>query len=402
MSPWEMNLTVEEPTSQAMPWEMNLTAEDKTPRGANLAGALRNIAQATPFIGTYMDELEGALRAGEKGLGYEAWRRNAEESALGNVENTGYGRALGVGANLAENSILAALSGGRTLMPGVSALQGGVEGFGRGGDVGSRTANALVGAGLGYVVPTALNRILPTKTIQKLMVEGATKNKNALLSFTAKALQQGSTPEEVISREVPKGVRPDLWANIRRNSVGENVVRKAVQKQASDVVSMPYEEYIEKEIRDVAPKYATKLGQEMKKTKLDQLGEDIVGEFDPRDYVMDAVNKVMKSAPTADKELVAQTMADAVAKRGVAKKLTTATIERPIPTGSGSIWTMGRRLVSPFRNLYNLGTMRTLTVGTPNYVPNSLAGKLLNWYTPNVVRGALDTAVENYERSTLK
>ena len=400
MNPWEMNLTVEEPAEQKMPWEMGLEAE--TPRGANWAGAIRSVAQATPFIGTYADELEGLIRAGEAGKDYETWHRNAEESALGNIENTSYGRGLNLGTNLAENAIVSALTRGATLMPGMSAAQGLIEGFGRGKDIGSRTANAAVGGALGYIIPTALNRILPTKTTQKAMIDAATKSTNAPLAFTARALKQGTTPEDVIAREVPKGMRPDLWANIRRNSVGENVIRKTVQKQASDVVSMPYEEYIEREIRDVAPEYAAKLGQEMKRTKLDQLGEDIVGEFDPRDYVIDAVNKVMKSAPNADKEIVGQAMADAVAKRGVAKKLTTATIERPVSTGSGSIWAMGRRLVSPLRNLYNYGTMRALTLGTPNYVPGNLVGRLTNWYTPNTVRGALDALVEGYETGTLK
>ena len=375
--------------------------KEETKRGANLAGAIRNVAQATPLLGTWADEAE-AIRSLWKPGDYETWRRNAEESAQGNIENTSYGRALNVGANLAENAVLAGMFGGATLTPPISALQGLIEGAGRGSDVGTRTANALVGGGLGWFVPTAFNRILPTQTVQKAMIEGATKSKNALTRLVGKALQQGTSPEDVIAREVPKGMRPDLWANIRRNSVGENVMRKVVQEQASDVVSMPYEEYIEKEIRDVAPKYASKLGQAIKKTKLDELGENVIGEFDPRDYVMNAVNSVMKNAPQADKELVGQAMADAVAKRGVAKKLTTTTIEKPIPSGSGSIWTMLRRLASPVRNAYNYGTLRALTVGTPNYVPSNLPQRLINFYTPNPVRGALDALVEGYERETLK
>ena len=371
-------------------------------RGANLAGAIRNVAQATPFIGTYADEAEGLIRSMVEPGGYETWRRNAEESAQGNIENTGYGRALNIGTNLAENALLTGLLRGKNLMPGISALQGAVEGFGRGSDIGERTSQALVGGGLGYVVPTALNRILPTKTVQKMMTEKLANGKDGLGKIIARSILQKTTPEDVIAREVPKGMRPDLWANVRRGSVGENVMRKVVQKQASDVVSMPYEEYIVKEVGGVAPKYASKLGRAMEKLKLDQLADDVVGEFDPRAVVMDAVNDVMKGAPQTTREAVGQAVSDAVAKRGVAKKLTTATIERPVSTGSGSIWNMARRLASPLRNAYNYGTMRALTVGTPNFVPGSLLERLSNRYTPDVVRGGLDALIEDYERRSLK
>ena len=37
--------------------------KETTKRGANLGGALRNIAQATPFVGTYADEAEALLRS---------------------------------------------------------------------------------------------------------------------------------------------------------------------------------------------------------------------------------------------------------------------------------------------------------------------------------------------------
>lgn len=374
-------------------------------RGANLAGAIRNIAQATPFIGTYADEAEALARMlayNPRNYSYEQLRKNAEESALGNIENTGYGKALNIGANLAENAVVAGLTGGATLLPPVSAAQGAIEGFGKGDDLGSRLAWAGAGGSLGYIVPTALNRVLPTATVQKSIIENATKSKNTARQIIAKALQQGATPEEIIAKEVPKGMRPNLWANLRRNFTGKNALREPILEQASETVSKPYTEYIKEEVEAVAPKYAFKLGKEIEKMKLDQLGEDIVGEFDPRQYVMDAVNKVMRSASEEEKVLVAGAVEDAIAKRGVAKKLTTVAIERPISSSSGSFWNIGRRAIAPLQNIADLGLLRAMRVKTPNYVPETLAGRLFNRYTPNIVRGATDAAIENYELNTLK
>lgn len=398
MNPWEEDLTVVEP--QVMPWEEELKAE--TPRGANLAGALRNVAQATPFIGTYADELEGLLRAGEKGMDYETWRRNAEESALGNIANTGYGRGLEIGTNLVENALLAGLTGGTTLTPLASATQGAIEGFGRGADIGERAVQAGASGALGFIIPSALNRVLPTQTIQKEVIKEVAKSKDALKSIIAKALQQDTTPEDVIAREVPKGMRSDLWANIRRSATAENVLRKRVLKQASDTYSKPYQEYIVEEVSDVVPKYANKLGKEMEKLKLDQLGEDIVGEMDARQIATEAVNNVMRKASEEEQVLAAEAMEQAIAKRGVAKKLTNVAIERPINAASGSIWNILRRIQAPFKNLSNEGLIRAMTVKTPNYEARNTLERLLNFYTPNWVRGGLDALLEGAERKTLK
>lgn len=400
MNPWEENLTVIESTPSVMPWEEELVVE--TPRGANLAGAIRNIAQATPWLGTSADEAEGLVRALIRGENFEKWRKNAEESALGNIKNTKYGRALEIGTNLAENAVLAGLTGGLTLTPPISAAQGAVEGFGKGRDLGERTALAGIGAGMGAVIPAALNRVLPTQTTQRALINQLTKSKDALKSVVAKALQQGTTPEEIIAKEVPKGLRPDLWANIRRSSVGENVLRKATLDQAADTVSKPYAQYITEEISKVSPKYASKIGNKIEKLKLDELGEDVVGELDPRQYVMDAVNDAMQGATAEEKALVGEAVSNAVAKRGVAKKLTNVTVERPISNSSGSIWSFARRAVAPIRNIANKGLMRGMTVGTTNYVPDSLAGRLMNFYTPNPIRGLIDAIVEKQQLESLK
>lgn len=377
--------------------------QPKTPRGTNLAGAVRNVAQNIPIVGPYADEAEGLARSLIEGGDYEMWRRNAEQSALGNEQNTGYGRALGLGTNLAGNIGLAALTGGATLLPPVSAAQGGIEGFGRGDDLGSRTSQAAVSAALGAAVPVAFNRIFPTKSVQtaltKKLAGGAELTPQKII---ARAIEQGTTPEDIIAREVPRSMRPELWSSIRRESVGENVYRKALQEQAGKVYDKPYAEFIAEEVGSVSPKYASQLSKEMEKLKLDQLGEDIVGEIDARSVVMDAVNKVMRNAPSAEKEAVAGAMDSAIARWGIAKQMSRATMKKPLPAGNWSFGQLARKVSAPARNLWNAGTLRAMTAGTPNQVSTSVSQSLINRTVPNWSRAMLDALTEDYERRSLK
>lgn len=401
MNPWEEDLQVVEPQAKVMPWEEELTVA--TPRGANFGGAVRNVAQNIPVVGTYADEAEGLARSLIQGGDYEMWRRNAEQSALGNERNTRYGRALGIGTNLAGNIGLTAATGGLTLLPPFSAAQGAIEGFGRGDDLGSRTAQSATGAAIGAVVPAVFNRILPTKTVQTAMTKKLAESADlAPQKIIARAIETGTTPENVIAQEVPRSLRPELWSSIRRESVGENVFRKTLQKQAGEVYDQPYAEFIAKEIGTVAPKYASKFSKELEKLKLDQLGDDIIGEIDARSLVTNAVNRVMKGASQAEKEAVAGAMDNAIARWGVAKKMSSATMKRPLPAGNWSFGQLARKISSPGRNIWNAGTMRALTAGKSDPPSRTLLQSLTDRTVPDWSRALLDSYIENYELESLK
>lgn len=363
-------------------------------------GAAFYALEQIPVIGTWTDEAAARIAAiGDKS--YEEAHKEIEEARdytkkqfkenaeQGNWLARNVLRYAPEAANIANNALLATATGGATLMPGVSGLQGALEGAGMGNDVGERTANAIFSGGISYAIPAAFNKFLPTKGVQQQTINQlASQTDDMSKAVFAKALKYGTTPEEVISKTIPKGMRPDLWSNIRRNAVGEDVFRGALQKSASRVVSQPYEEYVEGALKKVVkPDLAKKLGETIQKARLDELGDDIVGVYDPRQIVMDAVNKVMKKAPVAQKELVGQTMSDAIARRGVAKKLTTATVKKPISTASGSIMSILRRANAPLRNLSNLGTMRTMTTNT---------------LLPEWLRGGLDAAIEAQQFGSLK
>lgn len=375
-------------------------AEQQANKDKYNKGAAFYALEQIPVIGTWTDEAAARIAAiGDKS--YEEAHKEIEEARdytkkqfkenaeQGNWLTRNVLRYTPEAANIANNALLATATGGATLMPGVSGLQGALEGAGMGNDVGERTANAIFSGGISYAIPAAFNKFLPTKGVQQQTINQlASQTDDMSKAVFAKALKYGTTPEEVISKTIPKGMRPDLWSNIRRNAVGEDVFRGALQKSASRVVSQPYEEYVEGALKKVVkPDLAKKLGETIQKARLDELGDDIVGVYDPRQIVMDAVNKVMKKAPTAQKELVGQTMSDAIARRGVAKKLTTATVKKPISTASGSIMSILRRANAPLRNLSNLGTMRTMTTNT---------------LLPEWLRGGLDAAIEAQQFGSLK
>lgn len=375
-------------------------AEQQANKGKYNKGAAFYALEQIPVIGTWTDEAAARIAAiGDKS--YEEAHKEIEEARdytkkqfkenaeQGNWLTRNVLRYTPEAANILNNALLATATGGATLMPGVSGLQGAIEGAGMGDDIGERTANAIFSGGISYAIPAAFNKFLPTKGVQQQTINQlASQTDDMSKAVFAKALKYGTTPEEVISKTIPKGMRPDLWSNIRRNAVGEDVFRGALQKSASRVVSQPYEEYVEGALKKVVkPDLAKKLGETIQKAKLDELGDDIIGVYDPRQIVMDAVNKVMKKAPTVQKELVGQTMADAIARRGVAKKLTTATVKKPISTASGSIMSILRRANAPLRNLSNLGTMRTMTTNT---------------LLPEWLRGGLDAAIEAQQFGSLK
>lgn len=375
-------------------------AEQQANKDKYSKGAAFYALEQIPVIGTWTDEAAARIAAiGDKS--YEEAHKEIEEARdytekqfkenaeQGNWLTRNVLRYTPEASNIINNALLATATGGATLMPGVSGLQGALEGAGMGNDIGERTANAIFSGGISYAIPAAFNKFLPTKGVQQQTINQlASQTDDMSKAVFAKALKYGTTPEEVISKTIPKGMRPDLWSNIRRNAVGEDVFRGALQKSASRVVSQPYEEYIEGALKKVVkPDLAKKLGETIQKARLDELGDDIVGVYDPRQIVMDAVNKVMKKAPAAQQELVGQTMSNAIARRGVAKKLTTATVKKPISTASGSIMSILRRANAPLRNLSNLGTMRTMTTNT---------------LLPEWLRGGLDAAIEAQQFGSLK
>lgn len=416
--------------------EYNSNAQEiRVPRGANLAGAIRNIEQATPFIGTLSDEREALGRTllnmpniiknyKDKNIidatidEFNKFQKNAEESAKGNIKNTSYGRPLHTAALIGGNTLAAILSRGLTLMPPVSSAQGAIEGFGEGDDLLSRSLNATTGGITGYYFPRWLNKVFPTKDVQRLTVdalakrplETAARDPKTALTILAKAFKLDKPVEEVIASEVSKGYRPNLWNNLRNAFKNEDVLRSTFYKSAAELDRPLYDQYVEQEVRSVAPKYANKIGENIKKLKLEQKGSDVLTNLDPREIAKDAVNDAMRKAPTADKKLVQDTIENAIAKKGVAREVQKVSVASPAEF-EGTWASLFRNLKGIPKDISNAGSLRTMTVGTPNWLPRSPIEKgfekiglenILNFYTPNAVRGVVDAGAENYINDLFK
>lgn len=408
MNPWDEDFVAAEPETEHGPWERPTEPVENKNRGRNWAGYARNALQALiPWGGAGLDELEAVLRAenpvlNPKRLSYEELHRNAEESRLGNIKNAPYGKAVEIGSGLVGNTLQAFLTGGASLTPGYSAVQGATEGFLQGMDPVDRAVGAGVGAATGYAVPKVLNWALPSKGLQqrtireyaKRTLENPAKDSKAGRTIIAKAIQEDKTPLEVMT-EVGKGWRPTLWKNLSRSFKNETPIRSRVLTEAAETAGKPYEEYIEGEVKKVAPKYAKRFGRAVEKLKLDELGDDVIGEIDSRAIATKAVNDIMRGEKAEVRNAVGEAVSDAVAKRGVAKKLTrlaTPEYSNMRATAAdviGKAFTLGK---TPS----NAAFLRITGAGRPGYVAGTKLGRALNFTTPDSVRGAIDDLAEGW------
>jgi hypothetical protein len=408
MNPWDEDFEPVAIEQEHGPWETADEPVENKNRGRNWAGYARNAVQAgVPFFGPAADEIEAYARANipalnPRGLSYEDYHRNAEESRLGNIKNAPGGKATEIGASIAGNALLAALSRGASLTPAFSSVQGGVEGYLQGMDPVERGLGAAIGAGTGWATPKLLNWMLPTKGLQqraiqeyaKRPLETAAKDSKAGRTIIAKAIQEGKSPLEVVT-EVGKGWRPTVWKNLGRSFKNETPIRSRILSEAAETTSKPYEEYVEDAVGQVAPKYAKRFGRAVEKLKLDELGDDVVGEIDSRAIATKAVNDIMRGEKAEVKNAVGQAVSDAVAKRGVAKKLSrlaTPEYSNMRATAAdviGKAFTLGK---TPS----NAAFLRITGAGRPGYVAGTKLGRALNFTTPDSVRGAMDDLAEDW------
>lgn len=390
-------------------------------RGGNVGGGLRyGLASVIPGgLGEGLDEAEALFRryvydpAG-KNLSYDEYLKNAQESRKGAErifkEETDKGSWLNrhivgnipLAARMAEEGLLAAGTGGATLMPGVAGALGATEGFLSGEGFGNRGARALFQGGIAAGTAGLFNRLFPTKSVQARYTNKLAKDADPLKKYTAKAIRAGATPEEIIAKEVPKGMRPQVWYDMSRKSVGENVFRGQMQKQASKTVSQPYENYIADQIAQTLPEYADAFTKQYAKETAKAVGKKTLVEADKRQLVSTAINKIMKGASEETKQVMRKVMNNARAYRDVAKNITETALARPISPNSGSMYKWWRVLTSPLRNADDYLLGRVMTARTPNYVANNLAERLANFLFPDVARGAVDAAVEKLNMDNIK
>lgn len=155
---------------QALPlddWQEVGDEEKPEPSVSKFESAVRGGLQGMPFIGSYTDEAEGALRAVAQGIPYKEGRSQARDAfkAADEANPVTYGGAQMVGTVVGDiprfiGKIPTPVTAG--LGAAYGALEGGIYGLGASeadlteGDFSGAASAAGVSAGIGAAVPTAL------------------------------------------------------------------------------------------------------------------------------------------------------------------------------------------------------------------------------------------------------
>ncbi len=379
--------------------ELNNTEEKR--RGANVGGALRYLASNIPFVGTYADEAEATIRSALGSKSYEEYLKNARDSQAGAEKafkaNTSNGnwfdRNIGTYAPLALNVIgnagLAALTGGATLMPGISGVQGAVEGFGRGEGLANRSANAGVSGAIGFAVPAVINKFLPTKSVaQKEIEKQATKGKNTITQTIAKAMQTGDDTVETLAKNTTRGTRPAVIRELVQDAKSNTAQAKILYNDA--VRNVDYDGGFVKYMQDGMPqnlskKYATALNKAFDAINPANMTDDVLASIDPRELVDNAINTAMKGASSAEKEAVRNAAIKRFSDRSMALQIT----RRIVPSNANnqiSVIRPDRIFTRPISNILKKGTLNTLQNRIPLLnVPSSIS---------NGARGTIDALIE--------
>lgn len=349
-------------------------------RGGNLGGGIRVVLSETPFIGTWADEAEAAIRSGSfGGENYDKYLKNARESVAGANAKLARGdwlaRNAGLGLKIAENSLGAILSGGVTLLPQVSAAQGAIEGYGAGQGTAQRAILGGAGGAIGYAVPAIMNKILPTKSVQNAAIKKYTtpkkdaitplhtKGDNILTSLAIKAMKKGQTPEQVLAQDMTRATKDTLREGIKSGASANKYAARPVFDSAAKNVDTPYVEYMTNAVKNASPKYANKLGEELAKIGLEN-GDDVLMYADVRPQVIEAINTAMRGADDVSKEAVSNAAEKAIGERAAAKML----VKTLKPSSYGvapfklTLANLFNRYISyPFESLLNKGTANLLT-----------------------------------------
>lgn len=407
-------------------------AESGLGRGQNIGGALRKVASEIPYVGTWMDDTEADIRAehamlpdvrkalseltpekkqyyreNPRELGtltrdiyntnYDKYYRNAKESLAGAnrvlQEGNWLDRNAGLMLGMSMNAIPASLTGGATLMPGVSGIQGAIEGAGAGEGIAQRAILGGAGGAVGWVVPAVFNKIIPTQSVQNRTIKKYitptkeaitpfdTKGGNMLTSLATKAMSEGKLPEQVLAENMTRATKRTIQEGLKKGAYANARVAKPVFESAVRNVNTPYVDYMTQAVKSASPKYATKLGNELAKIGLES-GDDVLIYGDVRPQVVDAINTAMRGASKQAKEEVSNAAQKAIGERASAKILNN--ILTPKSYGSPNFRLnipslFSKYISNPILSIGNRGTVNTLTGRT-----------LLD----DTSRGAVDTIIE--------
>lgn len=171
-------------------------------RGTNFGGGARAFAQGLPIIGSYADEAEAYVRSLVGDKSYDEYLKNARESTEGafkNMPEVAY--PLNIGAGIAGEAALAALTGGASLHPLAQGAMGAVYGYGAGkGGVENRLEDAAIIGGASAALPVAGRYLVKGGKAaitggKNLITKAGEKMVEKKIPATIQALKKASNPE---------------------------------------------------------------------------------------------------------------------------------------------------------------------------------------------------------------
>lgn len=391
-------------------------------RGRNTGGALRYAASNLPWIGDSVDEIEAVVRSGKiSGPEYDKYVQNARESIAGAAQafkerrpddNWVERNVLHYAPEtirVAGDTIAAVGSGGLTLMPGVSSIQGALEGYGAGVDPANRRVRALGGAALGFAVPAVLNKVFPTKSVTERTIKGMAKGtllgaKKPAGNVIAKAIQAGEEPVSIIAKESTRATEPAIMKGLQQALKGNDAQAKVIYDSA--VRNVDYEGGFIKYIKDRMPKgLSEKVSNRLSKgfaaleNGFEEYGAnnaDLLVKENLPEMIDTVINTSMRGASEAERNAVKNAAIKAFSERHTAKEVTKKLIPQSMIGNLGNQVSMirpDRVLTRPVSNVINAGTLNTLRGGVP--IANPYVDRLLKALQRDSVRGATDSIIEN-------
>lgn len=392
--------------------------------GRDWSGGIRYAASNIPIVGEWVDEIEAAVKAGKiSGPEYDKYVQNARESIAGAEKGFKESTADGnwIDRNILRyapeamrflgDSGLAVATGGTTLMPGISGIQGAVEGYGSGSGEENRMVNAGIRGGVGYLIPAMINKVLPTQSVTNKTIKIASKGpilgaKRPITNVVAKALKTGKEPVEIISRESTRATEPAIMKNLQMALKSNDSQAKVIYDSA--VRNVDYDGGFVKYIKDRMPKNLSEKvtdrlsrGFAALENTFEEVGSaegDLLVKENLPAMIDSVINMGMRGASEAERAAVKSAATKAFAERHTAKEITKKLIPQDMVGNIGnqvSTIRPDRIITRPVGNLLNTGTLNTMRGGIK--VSNPYAQKIINALRPSdEVRGATDTMIEQY------
>jgi len=414
-------------------------------RGTNFGGGARAFAQGIPVIGSYADEAEAYVRSLIGDKSYDEYLKNARESTEGafkNMPEVAY--PLNIGAGIAGEAALAALTGGASLTPQAQAVMGAAYGYGAGeGNIENRLADAAIIGGASAALPVAGRYLVKGGKAaitggKNFITRQGEKIIEKKIPNTIQALKRVADPEtsKVALYTNPKGEKninilstlmgeADDYATqakvatelVKETPKNAGLYNSEIMQGVNDLANIGWKNQITSAIDDVASgitnqndkqilsKIASKLSKATQTTI--ESADDALEEVElknVREIVNYAINQYGKGLTKETKDLLEKRMIT----EGMAKRVSNKLVNKPLADsakipgwmevgGDVALGLIGNAFGGPGAGFLAVAGKNALRGGTSSAAKKYLINKATTNATQNAVKTAQNAAAKNPE-----